>query len=60
MNPKIGRPKSENPRNKNLNIRLTQDELDLIQECADKLKKTRTDTIVYGIGMIKSKLDEKK
>lgn len=60
MNPKIGRPKSENPRNKNLNIRLTQDELDLIQECANKLDKTRTDTIIQGIQMIKSKLDEKK
>lgn len=60
MNPKVGRPKSKNPRNKNLNIRLTQDELDLIQECADKLEKTRTDTIVYGIQMIKSKLDENK
>ena len=41
MSPRTGRPKSDNPRNKSLNVRLTQDELDLLQECAEKLNKTK-------------------
>ena len=54
MSPRTGRPKSDNPRNKSLNVRLTQDELDLLQECAEKLNKTRTDTIVFGLYLIKN------
>ena len=49
MSPKTGRPHKENPRNVNLNIRITKDEAELIQECADGLKVTRTDAIMYGI-----------
>ena len=59
MSPRTGRPPKENPRNINLNIRLTQSEADLIQECADKLNKTRTDTIMQGIDLVKSELDKK-
>ena len=54
MSLRTGRPKSDNPRNKSLNVRLTQDELDLLQECAEKLNKTRTDTIVFGLYLIKN------
>lgn len=54
MSPRTGRPKSDNPRNKSLNLRLTQEELDLLQECAEKLNKTRTDTIVLGLYLIKN------
>lgn len=39
MSPRTGRPKLENARNKSLNIRLRQEELDLIQKCAELLKK---------------------
>lgn len=59
MSPKIGRPKSENPRNKSLNLRLTQGELDLLQECSTILKKTRTDTLIYGLNLIKEKQEKK-
>lgn len=55
MGPRMGRPKSNNPRNKSLNLRLTQNELDLLQRCSEKLKKTRTDTIIYGLGLIEGK-----
>lgn len=60
MSPRTGRPPKENPRNINLNIRLTQSEADLIQECADKLNKTRTDTIMQGIDLVKSEIEQKK
>lgn len=60
MSPRTGRPKADNTRNKKLNIRLRQDELELIQECANKLNKTRTDTIMEGIKSLKVELDNKK
>lgn len=60
MSPRTGRPKADNVRDKKLNIRLRQEELDLIQECADKLNKTRTDTIMEGIKLLKVDLDNKK
>ena len=54
---KLGRPpKRETPRNVSLNIRLTLKESNDIQECADKLKTSRTDTIMRGITLLKEKL----
>lgn len=58
MSPRTGRPKSENARNKSLNIRLRQEELDLIQECADLLKQSRTDTIIESIRRLKKELEK--
>lgn len=46
---KVGRPRSKTTRDKKLNIRLNQDELDLIQECANMLNMTRTDAILRGL-----------
>lgn len=54
-----GRPPKENPRNVNLNIRLTKDEAEKIQNCAERLNLTRTDTIMKGIDMVKKELDKK-
>ena len=58
--PLKGRPPKENPRNVNLNIRLTVQESQDIQECADKLKMSRTDTIMKWIGLVKSELNAEK
>lgn len=60
MSPRTGRPPKENPRNKNLNIRVSEDEAALIQQCADELETTRTEVIVKGIKMVKSEIDSKK
>lgn len=54
-----GRPKKENPRNVNLNIRLTKKEAEEIYECAEKLKITRTDAIMKGIHMVQEELNKK-
>ena len=45
MNP-AGRPKSENPKNVRLEIRLTKTESQLLEECSRELKTTKTDVIV--------------
>lgn len=58
MSPKLGRPPKENPRNINLNIRITKDESRRIQNCADKLNMTRTDTIMKGIGMVEEEIEK--
>ena len=59
MSPRIGRPKTQNPRNVNLNIRITKKEAEEIQECAERLGITRTDAIMNGIHMVKETLNKK-
>lgn len=55
---KMGRPpKQGETRNKSLNLRLTETELIKIEKCAQRIGKTRTDTIMYGIQLVE---DEKK
>lgn len=52
----MGRPPKQNQsRNKSLNIRLTEIELDRINSCAEMLKLSRTDTIMKGISLIEDK-----
>ena len=58
MSPRTGRPPKENPRNVNLNIRITPDEARRIQECADKLDMTRTDTLMTGIGLVEKLINK--
>lgn len=56
MSPKMGRPpKQGEARNKSLNLRLTETELIKIEKCVQRLGKTRTDTIMYGIQLIEDK-----
>lgn len=53
MSPRTGRPpKSDAPRSKSLNVRLTDSELQRIENCADKLNMSRTDTLMHGIELI--------
>lgn len=58
MSPRTGRPPKENPRNVNLNIRLTKKEAADIQECADLLEISRTDVIVKGVQLVRSELNK--
>ena len=60
MSTKKGRPTKENPRNVNLNIRITNDEAKRIQNCADKLNMTRTNILMKGIDLVEKELLEKK
>ncbi len=49
MSPRMGRPKSENPKNVRLEIRLTQEQSDMLTKCAEDMNITKTDVIVKGI-----------
>lgn len=54
-----GRPKIENPKNVRLEIRLTKQENNLLNECAERLNSTKTEVINKGIQMVKEELDKK-
>ena len=56
MSPRTGRPPKQNPRNINLNIRLTKNEAYDIQKCAELLNITRTDAIIRGIQLLKAEI----
>lgn len=58
MSPKIGRPTS-NPKTERLEIRLTPDEAHDLQECAERLKVSKTEVINRGVRLVKSELDKK-
>jgi hypothetical protein fgonA2_08141 len=56
MEKRMGRPpKQTQSRNKSLNIRLTDAELNMINGCAQRLGISRTDAIIKGIKLIEQK-----
>lgn len=54
-----GRPKSDNPKNVRLEIRLTQNENELLEECSEKLNTTKTEVIKMGIRFVKEEINKK-
>lgn len=59
MAPKTGRPpKQGTTRDVNLNIRLTEEEAQRIEDCAAALEQTRTDAIMAGITLLEKSLRE--
>ena len=60
LSPRTGRPpKGEQTRTQKITIRISDQEAQKIQECADKMNSTRTDAIVAGIDLLKADLDKK-
>jgi len=60
LSPRTGRPpKGEQVRTGKITIRVSDQELLKIQECAERLNSTRTDAIITGIDLLKAKLDDK-
>ena len=53
---KKGQKLTDNPKNVSLNLRLTKEEADNIQYCADKLETNRTAAINLGIKKLKDEL----
>lgn len=60
MTARIGRPKSNNPKNVRIEIRIDQSTADKLQNCADRLDTTRTDIIVKGIDLVQAKINQKE
>lgn len=60
MSPRTGRPpKGLESRTEKINMRVSKTEVQIIQECADRLNVTRTDAIMTGINLLKADLDKK-
>ena len=59
MPPKMGQKLTDNPRNVRLEIRLTQSESELLEECAEKLNTTKTKVITKGIEMVSKEMNKK-
>lgn len=58
---KMGRP-TDNPRTEKIGFRMSPQEVEDIQLCADAMKTQRVNAVVEGIKLLKDKLDieEKK
>lgn len=60
MSPRTGRPiKGASKRDKSLQLRMSREELELLDECAKRLEITRTDVVNKGIRLVKEELDKK-
>ena len=53
---KRGRPRKSDPRNKRFEIRMTQEQEELLAECSEKAGITRTDVIIRGIELFRNTL----
>lgn len=59
MSPRTGRPiKGDTPKDSRINIRLDSEEMLLLDECAQRLKSTKTEVLMRGIQLVKKELDE--
>lgn len=55
MSPRTGRP-TDNPKTERLEIRLTKQQAQDIEECAEELKVNRTEAIIKGIELLKAEI----
>ena len=52
----MGRPKSDNPRNIRLEIRLDKQENEILEECTKSLSLTKTEVLMRGLKEIYSQM----
>jgi hypothetical protein len=61
VNDKKGRPPKQGvSRTKKMNMRLTEQELEDIEKCAETLGISRTDTVMSGIELLKAEIEKRK
>lgn len=54
MAPRTGRPKTEHPKNIKLQVRVDQQTLDDLDDCAAKDKSSRSEIVRKGIRLVKA------
>lgn len=57
MSPKMGQKIKDNPKNVRLDLRLTKQEAEDLQYCAEKLNTSRTDVINKGVRKVENEVD---
>lgn len=60
MSPRTGRPKIENPKKKTLTLRLTADDLSMLDECSKALNVSKSELIRDQIKKVYASLEENK
>lgn len=55
MSPKLGRP-TDNPKKHETRIRMTDEDLRILEYCSEKLGKTKSDIIRMGIREVYDKI----
>jgi hypothetical protein len=61
MSPRTGRPvKGNSKRDRSLQLRMSKEELEILDFCAEKLEISRTDVVNKGILLVKKELDKKE
>ena len=61
MSPRTGRPvKGNSKRDKSLQLRMSKEELEILDFCAEKLEISRTVVVNKGILLVKKELDKKE
>ncbi|WP_443686055.1 hypothetical protein, partial [Phascolarctobacterium faecium] len=56
MSPRIGRPKTDNPKNIRLEIRLDKKTSEILEKCSSVLNLTKTDVIKQGISLVEKSI----
>lgn len=59
MSPRTGRP-TDNPKKNDTRIRMTDDEVKMLEFCCEKTGKTKTDIIITGIRKVYDEVIKKK
>ena len=60
MSPRTGRPKSEDPKDKLVRVRMTESDLALLDECASEKQCSRSEVVRDGIQLVKRSIEEQK
>lgn len=58
-NKKLGRP-TDNPRNKRMSLKLTNDEMDMLEFCSKEMSEPRVNIISLGIKKVYNELKKNK
>lgn len=58
MSPRTGRPKSENPKGKQLGVRFDKEELRKLDAVAEHYNETRAESIRRGVEKLYSELED--
>ena len=56
MSPRIGRPKTDNPKNIRLEIRLDKKTSEILEKGSSVLNLTKTDVIKQGISLVEKSI----
>ncbi len=58
MSPKMGRPKSDSPKDTMLRVRLDEEYRKKLERCAEKLNLSKSDIVRKGIDLVEQSVEK--